>query len=85
MPSAMLIRPFDPADTEAVADLWRAYDPVRPWNDPYRDIERKRQVDSEHFLVGVEGVAVVATGMAGYDGHRGWVNHLAVWPPSGPC
>jgi ribosomal protein S18 acetylase RimI-like enzyme len=32
----------------------------------------------ELFLVGVHDGAVVATAMGGYDGHRGWVNYLAV-------
>jgi ribosomal protein S18 acetylase RimI-like enzyme len=37
-------------------------------------------VQRELFLVGEEGGAVVATAMAGYDGHRGWINYLAVSP-----
>lgn len=32
------------------------------------------------FLVGVLGSAVVASVMAGYEGHRGWINYLAVSP-----
>ena len=34
----------------------------------------------EFFLVGVVDGAVVASAMAGYDVHRGWVNYLAVAP-----
>ena len=35
----------------------------------------------ELFLVGVdEAGALIASVMAGYDGHRGWVNYLAVHP-----
>ena len=30
------------------------------------------------FLVGPVGSTLVATVMAGYDGHRGWINYLAV-------
>ncbi|WP_168915096.1 GNAT family acetyltransferase [Microcella flavibacter] len=75
----MLIRPFHD-DTEAVVALWRAAGLTRPWNDPHRDIARKRTVQPELFLVGeVEG-RVIASAMAGYDGHRGWVNYLAVDP-----
>ena len=73
------IRPFRTEDTEAVVALWRQAGLVVPWNDPYRDIERKLTVQPELFLV-VEGDAggLLGTAMAGYDGHRGWVNYLAV-------
>jgi ribosomal protein S18 acetylase RimI-like enzyme len=72
------IRPFEVADTESVVALWRSAGLVVPWNDPYRDIERKLAVQPELFLVGESDGAVVATAMVGYDGHRGWVNYLAV-------
>lgn len=72
------IRPFAVADTEPVVALWRAAGLVVPWNDPYRDIERKLAVQPELFLVGESAGAVIATAMVGYDGHRGWVNYLAV-------
>jgi ribosomal protein S18 acetylase RimI-like enzyme len=51
-----------------------------PWNDHRRDIDRKIRVQGDRFLVGVEGDRVVATVMAGYEGHRGWINYLAVDP-----
>src|SRR6218665_2771199 len=77
----MRIRAFAPADTEPVVALWRACGLVRPWNDPHRDIARKLTVHPELFLVGVdEDDAVIAVVMAGYDGHRGWINYLAVSP-----
>lgn len=76
------IRPFRVEDTEAVVALWRQAGLVVPWNDPYRDIERKLTVQPELFLVvddeGERGRAIVGTAMAGFDGHRGWVNYLAV-------
>ena len=34
----------------------------------------------ELFLVGEADGRLVASAMAGYDGHRGWVNYLAVVP-----
>ncbi|WP_420123946.1 GNAT family acetyltransferase [Nakamurella sp.] len=76
----MLIRPFERGDTEAVVALWERCELTRPWNDPRRDIERKLTVQPGLFLVGLRGAAVVASVMAGYDGHRGWVNYLAVDP-----
>ena len=81
MPGAV-IRPFRREDTEPVIELWRAAGLVVPWNDPYRDIERKLTVQPELFLVAEEGSdgapSVVGVAMVGYDGHRGWVNYLAV-------
>ncbi len=76
----MLIRAFDSRDTEAVVALWASCGLKRPWNDPRRDIERKLSVQPELFLVGEVGEAIAATAMAGYDGHRGWINYLAVDP-----
>ena len=77
----MQIRPFDEADTETVVALWERCGLTRPWNDPRRDIERKLTVQRELFLVGVDHAeAVVATAMAGFDGHRGWVYYVAVEP-----
>ena len=76
----MQIRAFDEGDTEPVVDLWERCGLTRPWNDPRKDIARKLEVQRELFLVGTIGVRIVATVMAGYDGHRGWVNYLAVDP-----
>jgi ribosomal protein S18 acetylase RimI-like enzyme len=76
----MLIRPFVPAETDAVVALWRECGLVRPWNDPLRDIRRKLTVQPELFLVGEVDGTLVASVMAGYDGHRGWINYLAVSP-----
>lgn len=76
----MDLQPFRPADEYAVVELWRRCELTRPWNDPRKDIQRKLTTQPELFLVGrLEGI-VIATVMAGYDGHRGWVNYLAVAP-----
>ena len=74
----MRIRVFDPADEAAVVALWRASGLTRPWNDPHRDIARKMTEQPELFLVGTVDGSVMASIMAGYDGHRGWVYYLAV-------
>lgn len=76
----MNIREFEESDTEAVVGLWRACDLVVPWNDPHRDIRRKLQTGRELFLVGEQDGRLVGTAMGGYEGHRGWVNYLAVHP-----
>ena len=74
------VRPFADDDEDAVVALWAAAGLTRPWNDPHRDIARKKQVQRELFLVAEEDGAVIGTAMAGYDGHRGWVYYLAVAP-----
>lgn len=76
----MEIRPFQDGDEEAVVALWGRCGLLRPWNDPRRDIARKRQVQPELFLIGSAHGQVVAAVMAGYDGHRGWMSYLAVDP-----
>ena len=76
----MHIRAFHASDESAVVALWEKCRLTRPWNDPRKDIARKLAVQPELFLVGVLGDALVATVMAGYEGHRGWVNYLAVSP-----
>lgn len=74
------IRPFVPEDRTEVIELWTRSGLVRPWNDPGQDIDRKRQVAPELFLVEEEDGHVVGCVMAGYEGHRGWLNYLAVDP-----
>jgi ribosomal protein S18 acetylase RimI-like enzyme len=74
----MHIRPFELPDQPLVVALWEECRLTRPWNDPHKDIARKLAVQPELFLVGVVNEAVIATVMAGYEGHRGWVNYLAV-------
>ena len=76
----MQIRPYLEADEAAVVALWHACGLTRPWNDPHKDIARKLAVQRELFLVGELDGRVVASVMAGYEGHRGWVNYLAVAP-----
>lgn len=73
-----IIRPFTEPDTDAAIALWEECELVRPWNDPHRDIERKQQVQPELFLVAELDHKLVGTAMVGYDGHRGWMNYLAV-------
>lgn len=77
---SMQIRPFEPEDEEAVVSLWKRCGLVRAWNDPHKDIRRKRKVQPDLFLVGLLDGHIVACVMAGYEGHRGWLNYLAVDP-----
>ena len=75
------LRAFAPADEAAVIALWQACGLTRPWNHPGKDIARKLQVQAEGFVVAVDATgAIVGSVMAGYEGHRGWINYLAVSP-----
>ncbi len=76
----MKIRAYTQQDKEDVISLWDECGLVVPQNNPAKDIERKLKVDPELFLVGLRENAVVATVMGGYEGHRGWINYLAVKP-----
>ena len=76
--TTLQIRAYRESDQDAVVALWRECGLVRPWNDPVKDIHRKLCVQRDLFLVGTVDGRLVATVMAGYDGHRGWINYLAV-------
>ncbi len=73
-------RPFQPSDESAVVALWEHCGLLRPWNNPQKDIQRKLKVQANLFLVAWLEGKLVATVMAGYEGHRGWINYLAVAP-----
>lgn len=76
----MNVRVYNKSDKEEVISLWNECGLVAPQNDPAKDIERKLKVDPDLFLVGVNENGIVASVMGGYEGHRGWINYLAVRP-----
>ena len=78
--SEIIIRPYRSDDEAEVIALWFECDLVVPWNNPKCDIERKLKVNPELFLVGLVKGKLIATVMGGYEGHRGWINYLAVSP-----
>ena len=79
----MTIRPYSESDRQDVVALWREVFPNNPWwNDPDKDIDRKCAVQPELFFVAFEGDHIIGTVMAGYEGHRGWINYVAVAPDS---
>lgn len=74
------IRVFEPADALDVIELLTRCGLVSPNNPPGEDLERKVQRDPEGLLVAVQADRIVGSIMAGYEGHRGWINYLAVDP-----
>ena len=74
------IRQFTIEDKDAVLQLWHNCNLVVPWNDPGKDIQRKINVSTDLFLVGELDGGIIASVMGGYEGHRGWMNYLAISP-----
>lgn len=76
----MKIRAYQNTDKEAVIKLWQECELIAPQNDPVKDIARKMSVNRDLFLVGEIKGKIIASVMGGYEGHRGWINYLAVKP-----
>jgi len=87
------IRAYRGADRAAVERLWaHVFPDDPPRNAPAAMIDHKLRVQPELLLVGEvdgaegpgameeTGTAIVGAVMAGYDGVRGWLYHLAVAP-----
>ena len=77
---SVAVRPYAAADEEAVVRLWHTCGLVVPWNDPKREIETKLRFQPDLLLVALCEGRIAGTAMAGYDGHRGWINYVAVAP-----
>jgi ribosomal protein S18 acetylase RimI-like enzyme len=73
-------RVFRSADLDQVVSLWRACGLVVPWNVPADDIALKVAFQPDLFFVAVQDERIVGSVMAGYEGHRGQINYLAVLP-----
>ena len=76
----MIVKPYSSQNMDDVIDLWNRCNLLRSWNDPKKDIKRKIKVNPELFLLGFIDNRLLATVVGGYDGHRGWINYLAVDP-----
>ena len=71
---------YDPQYEEAVVDLWRKCNLIVPQNDPSEDIRRKHDFQPNLFFISLLDGKLIGSAMAGYEGHRGWINYLAVLP-----
>ena len=81
MPEEIVIRSFREADEEPLTALWERVFPDDPaWNAPQLMIRQKLAVQPELLLVAEHAGALIGAVIAGYDGVRGWIYHLAVAP-----
>jgi hypothetical protein len=79
--STATVRAFELSDRAEVERLWaRAFPDDPPAKGPAIMIETKMRVQPELFFVALVNNAVVGAVMAGFDGVRGWIYHLAVTP-----
>ena len=77
----MNIRPATVADRPGVVAVWETVFPDDPpHNAPGRVFDAKLALQDDMLLVVMDGDAVIGTTMASYDGHRGWLNRVAVLP-----
>ena len=76
----MNIRMYQSTDNKSLIALWDICNLTVSWNDPQKDIKRKIDENPDLFFVGEINGQIIASCMAGYDGHRGWIYYLAIHP-----
>ena len=74
------IRKYEQKDENKIINLWKNCNLIVPQNNPKIDIKKKFEFQPELFFVGLIDGKLIGTVMAGYDGHRGWINYLAIHP-----
>jgi ribosomal protein S18 acetylase RimI-like enzyme len=77
---SLIVRKYTCQDEKAVIQLWKDCKLLVPQNNPKIDIEEKMNFQPDLFFVGTVNEKIIASIMVGYDGHRGWINYLAVHP-----
>ena len=71
---------YDVKHQKAVINLWEKCGLIVPQNDPVEDIQRKLAFQPELFFIALSDGQLIGSVMVGYEGHRGWLNYLAVLP-----
>jgi ribosomal protein S18 acetylase RimI-like enzyme len=74
------IIPYSNQYQTAVINLWQQCRLIVPSNDPIEDIRKKREFQPTLFFIALLHDQVIGSIMVGYEGHRGWINYLAVLP-----
>jgi ribosomal protein S18 acetylase RimI-like enzyme len=65
---------------KALIELWKKCNLIVPQNDPLEDIQKKLEFQPDMFLIALLNGKLIGSVMVGYEGHRGWLNYLAVLP-----
>jgi GNAT superfamily N-acetyltransferase len=65
---------------KALIELWEKCNLIVPQNDPIEDIQKKLEYQPDLFLIALLDGKLIGSVMVGYEGHRGWLNYLAVVP-----
>lgn len=65
---------------KALIELWKECNLIVPQNDPIEDIQKKIEFQPELFFLALLDGKLIGSVMVGYEGHRGWLNYLAVLP-----
>ena len=71
---------YDQRYQAAIVNLWQECNLVVPQNDPIEDIQKKLDFQPDLFLIALRDGQLIGSVMVGYEGHRGWLNYLAVSP-----
>ena len=71
---------YDPKYQEDIIDLWKKCNLIVPQNDPTEDIQKKLDFQPDLFLSALLDGQLIGSAMVGYEGHRDWLNYLAVLP-----
>jgi ribosomal protein S18 acetylase RimI-like enzyme len=71
---------YSPKNQNAVIALWNACNLIVPQNDPLEDIQKKLAFQPELFFIALLDGQLIGSVMVGYEGHRGWIQYLAVLP-----
>ncbi len=76
----LVIRKYEEKDESQVISLWKQCNLIVPQNNPHEDIKKKIEFQPNLFFIGAVNDKVIASIMVGYEGHRGWINYMAVLP-----
>ena len=71
---------FKEVQRHEIIELWEKCGLLFPGNDPDYDISLKIKFQPELFFILTIGSGIAGTVMAGFEGHRGWLNYLCVHP-----
>lgn len=80
MNNSLIIKTFSEKYRSEIINLWDKCNLLFPGNNPDNDIDIKVRFQPDLFFIGFYGEILVSSLMAGFDGHRGWLNYLGVLP-----